>query len=320
MIISHPFAPLPSCTALTCSKPFYHNSPFIKSSIPPFLLLRNVTTPTLLCSGATSRRSENSNDIGFDIDINEEDKVDESNDYGGLSAKEMEMKDVIDIQEGQEYDGDSRKYSSGGPDKGGDEKDFDRNPEFAEILGGYLDDPEKAQSKMEDRLRKNRNKILHTKTGSGVPMKVSFNKFEYSNSYIWFEFYNAPLAKDVSLICDSIRAWHIIGRLGGCNAMNMQLSQSEIEKRPSYDYIQGANVTPTTFYNIGDLEVQDNLARIWVDIGTNEPLILDVLINALTQISSDFVGIKQVVFGGEEFESWKEDLKSEDSGYGVHKI
>lgn len=43
----------------------------------------------------------------------------------------------------------------------------------------------------------------------------------------------------------------------------LQLSQSQMDKRPSYDYIQGANVTPTTFYNIGDLEVQDNLARIW---------------------------------------------------------
>lgn len=104
----------------------------------------------------------------------------------------------------------------------------------------------------------------------------------------------------------AIRAWHIIGRLGGCNSMNMQvsfpflpwmssfllkhvhknkkfsfkgisdkilllielasllqLSQSPMDKRPSYDFIQGANVTPTTFYNIGDLEVQDNLARIW---------------------------------------------------------
>lgn len=43
----------------------------------------------------------------------------------------------------------------------------------------------------------------------------------------------------------------------------MQLSQSPFDKRPSYDVIQGANVTPTTFYNIGDLEVQDNLARVW---------------------------------------------------------
>ena len=35
------------------------------------------------------------------------------------------------------------------------------------------------------------------------------------------------------------------------------------KKRPSYDAIQGANVNPTTFYNIGDLELQDNLAHIW---------------------------------------------------------
>jgi len=29
---------------------------------------------------------------------------------------------------------------------------------------------------LEDRLRKKRHKVLHTKTGSGKPMKVSFNK------------------------------------------------------------------------------------------------------------------------------------------------
>ncbi|KAK7282322.1 hypothetical protein RIF29_10996 [Crotalaria pallida] len=59
-----------------------------------------------------------------------------------------------------------------------------------------------------------------------------------------------------------------------------------MDKQPSYDYIQGPNVTPTTFYNIGDPEVQDTLARIWVHIGTSEPILLDVLINALTQIST----------------------------------
>ncbi|KAH7519165.1 hypothetical protein FEM48_Zijuj08G0006800 [Ziziphus jujuba var. spinosa] len=201
-----------------------------------------------------------------------------------------------------------------------DGKDYDRDPEFAEILGSCLDDPEKARSKMEERLRKKRNKILHTKTGSATPMKVTFNKFDFSNSYIWFEFYNTPLAKDISLICDAIRSWHIVGRLGGCNSMNMQLSQSHLDKRPSYDAIQGANVTPATFYNIGDLEIQDNLARIWVDIGTSEPLLLDVLINALTQISSDYVGIKQVVFGGSEFENWKENWTSENAGCSIHKI
>ncbi|XP_020265249.1 uncharacterized protein LOC109840857 isoform X2 [Asparagus officinalis] len=182
-----------------------------------------------------------------------------------------------------------------------DEKQYDRDPEFAEILGSCLDDPQKAQSKIEERIRRKRNNILHTKTGSATPVKVIFNKFDFSNSYIWFEFYNAPLPKDVTLICD--------------------LSQLPLDsKRPKYDAIQGANVTPTTFYNIGDLEIQDNLARVWVDIGTSEPLLLDVLVNALTCISSDYVGIKQLVFGGSEFENWKENLTSEDAGYSSHKI
>lgn len=202
-----------------------------------------------------------------------------------------------------------------------DEKDFDRDPEFAEILGTCLDDPHKAQSKVEERIRRKRNKMLQAKTGSATPIKVIFNKFHFSNSYIWFEFYNAPLPKDISLICDTIRSWHIIGRLGGCNSMNMQLSQSPLDtKRPKYDAMQGANVTPTTFYNIGDFEVQDNLARIWVDIGTSEPLLLDVLINALTCISSDYIGIKKLVFGGLEFQNWKENLTSEDAGYSSHRI
>lgn len=219
--------------------------------------------------------------------------------------------------EEEDYNEFSRKSMSEG--RGG-EKDYDRDPEFADIIGSSLDDPDKARSKVEERLRKKRNKILHTKTGSPTPMKVKFSKFDFSNSYIWIEFYNAPLEKDVALVCDTIRSWHIVGRLGGCNSLNMQLSQSPFDKRPSYDAIQGANVNPTTFYNIGDLEIQDNLARVWVDIGTREALLLDVLVNALTQISSDYVGIKQVVFGGSEFDNWRENLTSDDPGYAVHKI
>ncbi|KAL5141390.1 hypothetical protein HKD37_09G024745 [Glycine soja] len=280
MIVLHLFAaPLPSCTTITCSKHFSHDNHFVRSSTVPRLSLSHVRTRIFLCSARNRQKDLNGRDFSIDI-----------------------------VKEDQELEDDGR-----GPYTGRPGKDYDRDPELGNILGSFLEDPQAAQSKLEDRLRKKRSKILHTKTGSGKPMKVSFNKFDFSNSYIWFEFYNVPLAKDVSLICDTIRAWHIIGRLGGCNAMNMQLSQSPMDARPSYDYIQGANVEPTTFYNIGDLELQDNLARIWLDIGTVEPLLLDVLINALTQISSDFVGIKQVMFGGSEFENWNDSLKSEDA-------
>ncbi|KAK8698502.1 hypothetical protein V6N13_114614 [Hibiscus sabdariffa] len=270
----------------------FHFSCFPPSSTLKFALRNHYASPKASFFVVKAKRSQDISSQSFDIEIDNEDDDDDD-----------------------EYE--ARSSGFRGRE---DEKNFDKDPEFAEILGSCLDDPEKARSKMEDRLRKKRNKILHTKTGSGTPMKVTFNKFDFSNSYIWFEFYNAPLEKDISLICDTIRSWHIIGRLGGCNSMNMQLSQSPLEKRPSYDAIQGANVNPTTFYNIGDLEVQDNLARIWVDIGTSEPLILDVLINALTQISSDYIGIKQVVFGGSELENWKENLTSEDAGYSVHQI
>lgn len=223
-----------------------------------------------------------------------------------------------DVEE-DEFRSREREISYGGK-KEEEDINYDKDPEFADILGDCLDNPEKAQKKMEERLRKKRNKILHTKTGSATSMQVTFNKFEYSNSYMWLEFHNAPLDKDIALITDTIRSWHILGRLGGYNSMNMQLSQAPVDKRPNYDAILGANIEPTTFYNIGDLEVQDNVARIWLDIGTSEPLILDVLINALTQISSDYVGIKKLVFGGSEFENWKENLTSEESGFRVHKI
>ncbi|KAI3714677.1 hypothetical protein L6452_21636 [Arctium lappa] len=231
--------------------------------------------------------------------------------------EELHDDDMADI----DWDKVEAEFSPKGRSKREEEDmSYERDPEFAEILGASLDDPAKAKDKIAERLKRKKDKILQRKTGSATPMSVTFNKFEFSNSYIWIEFYHAPLDKDIKMICDTIRSWHIVGRLGGCNSMNMQLSQSTTDKRPSYDDIQGANVEPSTFYNIGDLEIQDNLARIWVDIGTSEPLLLDILINAMTQISSDHVGIKQMVFGGSEFENWRPNLTSEDEGYCLHKI
>uniref|UniRef100_A0A0A9DTC3 Uncharacterized protein n=1 Tax=Arundo donax TaxID=35708 RepID=A0A0A9DTC3_ARUDO len=230
----------------------------------------------------------------------------------GAAAAEEDEGDEEVFEEG---------FSSWEGGNGEEEEDYDHDPEIGDIMGDYFDDPKKAQTRMEERIKKKRHKIVQAKTGSPNPMKVVFNKFDFSNSYIWFEFYNAPLPKDVSLISDALRSWHIVGRLGGCNSMNMQLSQLPLDcKRPSYDALEGANVTPTSFYNICDLEIQDNLARVWVDIGIHEPLLLDILLNALTTISSDHVGIKQVQFGGLEFESWSEKLKTEEAGYSVRKI
>ncbi|XP_043719843.1 uncharacterized protein LOC122667577 [Telopea speciosissima] len=304
MFILHPFTSLLQPPKLKLKSCNFSGGPCFSASLHP---LPFITLP----SSCSRWRPETSSLVA------------RTNRNGESENQKLQKENEEDDEDMDEYeDEDYGEVSSGNNFRGREEeeKDYDRDPAFAEILGSYFDNPEKAQARVEERIRKKRSKILHTKTGSSLPMKVTFNKFNSSNSYIWLELYNSPLPNDISLICDTIRSWHIVGRLGGCNSMNMQLSQSPLDKRPSYDAIQGANMTPTTFYNIGDFEVQDNLARIWVDIGTSEPLLLDILINALTQISSDYVGIKQVVFGGSEFDNWKENLSSEVAGCSVHKI
>ncbi|XP_066309016.1 uncharacterized protein [Miscanthus floridulus] len=204
---------------------------------------------------------------------------------------------------------------------GGEKEDYDHDPEIGDIMGDYFDDPRKAQTRMEDRIRKKRHKIVQTKTGSPNPMKEVFTTLIKEACIKSIHMFAQDVASSLLLCLQSLRSWHIVGRLGGCNSMNMQLSQLPLDcKRPTYDALEGANVTPTSFYNIGDLEIQDNLARVWVDIGIHEPLLLDILLNALTTISSDHVGIKQVQFGGLEFLNWSEDLKTEEVGYSVCKI
>lgn len=107
--------------------------------------------------------------------------------------------------EGDGDRGDEGVAYSSGYRGGRDEKDYDRDPELAEILGSCFDDPQKAQarvspwvllrispfslffvfwvsisemnfSKVEERIRRKRGKILHAKTGSATPMEVIFNK------------------------------------------------------------------------------------------------------------------------------------------------
>lgn len=60
------------------------------------------------------------------------------------SDREFEALDDDDeLQDGGVLDGPQRRFR-----ERGDEKDYDRDPEFAEILGSCLDNPDKAQSKV----------------------------------------------------------------------------------------------------------------------------------------------------------------------------
>ncbi|KAJ0851063.1 hypothetical protein HanPSC8_Chr13g0588011 [Helianthus annuus] len=47
---------------------------------------------------------------------------------------------------------------------------------------------------------------------------------------------------------------------------------------------------------------------------------LDVLLNCLTVLSSEYLGIQHVVFGGRSMGDWEEGMKNPEDGYKYFKI
>ncbi|XP_068640723.1 uncharacterized protein [Aristolochia californica] len=169
-----------------------------------------------------------------------------------------------------------------------------------------------------------------SKTGSVLVFKESFRdllvclvgagSFNPFDSYIWFEHYGAPSDRKVDLIGSVIQAWYVMGRLGAFNSSNLQLENSSMDHNPTYDDEKGAKVMPSSFHDISDVEFQDNWGRIWVDLGTCDFLAMDVLLNCLTALNSEYLGIQQVVFGGQCMGDWEEGTVNPDYGYTYFRI
>ncbi|KAK8463581.1 hypothetical protein SEVIR_1G382000v4 [Setaria viridis] len=193
--------------------------------------------------------------------------------------------------------------------------------ELRAILGDSIGNPELMKQRIQERVRKKgRAQFNKSKTGSIVAFKVSFRDFNPLNSFIWFELFGEPTDRDVDLLGGVIQAWYVMGRLGAYNSSNLQLSNSMLDYDPSYDSGEASSVLPSSFHDISDVEFQDNWGRVWVDLGTSDYLALDVLLNCLTQLSSEHVGIKQVVFGGKRMGDWEEGMTNSDYGYKHFKI
>ena len=130
-------------------------------------------------------------------------------------------------------------------------------------------------------------------------MKVCFREVDPFNCWIWLRFQNVPSQAERDYIDGVFDSWYVIGRLGGFNAANLQ-SQEEGSDLSwmNYDNEEAANVLPSLMHNIGQLEYQGEWSCCWVDLGTCDPLPIDVLINALHQIHVDFVQIEELWIGG----------------------
>ncbi|CAN0873407.1 hypothetical protein LINGRAHAP2_LOCUS10365 [Linum grandiflorum] len=216
--------------------------------------------------------------------------------------------------------------------------------ELRNILGDSIGNPDLMRKRVEDRIRRKGRDFRKSKTGSILAFKVSFRDFNSIDSYIWFELLGSPSDRDVALLGGVIQSWYVMGRLGCFNSSNLQvwlhflfrlsrrlqginihpytwqLGSSSMEYDPLYDSEKASQAMPSSFHDIGDVEFQDNWGRVWVDLGTCDFFAIDVLLNCLTVLSSEYLGIKQVVFGGRKLGDWEEGMTNADYGYKNFKI
>ncbi|KAL5132726.1 Pentatricopeptide repeat-containing protein [Glycine soja] len=182
--------------------------------------------------------------------------------------------------------------------------------ELRAVLGDSIGNPELMRKRVEDRVRKKGRDFQKSKTGSVLAFKVTFRDFNPLDSYIWFELFGSPSDRDVNLIGNVIQSWYVMGRLGAFNSSNLQLANSSVEYDPLYDADKGFKVMPSSFHDISDIEFQENWGRVWVDLGTSDYFAIDVLLNCLTALSSEYLGIQQIVFGGRRMGDWEEGMTS----------
>jgi Protein of unknown function (DUF3531) len=142
-------------------------------------------------------------------------------------------------------------------------------------------------------------------------MDVRFRECDWFDLWIWIEFQNSPAQQEKQMVDELFNSWFLLGKLGGFNAVNMQVQESGADISDlDYDNEAAAAEMMSLMHNMTDVEYEGNWARCWLELGTADAIALDVLINALRQFSKEYVEIEQVIIGGRN-EDWpidREDL------------
>tara|TARA_Y100001968_G_scaffold299061_1_gene309410 strand:- start:950 stop:1396 length:447 start_codon:yes stop_codon:yes gene_type:complete len=130
-------------------------------------------------------------------------------------------------------------------------------------------------------------------------MDVRFREVDPFNFWIWIRFSSVPSQGERNYVDGIFDSWYVIGRLGGFNASNLQAHEEGNDLSDlSYNIDEASNVLPSLMHNVGQLEYEGEWARCWIDLGTSDPLAIDILINSLIQIDADLVQIRELLIGG----------------------
>ncbi len=142
-------------------------------------------------------------------------------------------------------------------------------------------------------------------------MQVHFSEFNPFDLWIWLEFSTVPSNLEKRYVEEAFNSWFYLGKLGGFNAENIQVQEMGLDiSYMNYDEQTAENTLMAVMHNMGEFEYEGTWARCWFDLGTSDAIALDILINALKQLSQEYVNIERLIIGG-ELEDWSvEDSES----------
>ncbi|WP_088243205.1 DUF3531 family protein [Calothrix rhizosoleniae] len=131
-------------------------------------------------------------------------------------------------------------------------------------------------------------------------MEIHFREVNQFDLWIWFKFTTVPSQQEKQYVEELFDSWFYLGKLGAFNAENLQIQETGLEiSYMNYDSQGYDNSLLALMHNMGDFEYEREWGRCWFDLGTSDAIALDILINALQQLSSEYVALEEIYIGGE---------------------
>jgi len=130
-------------------------------------------------------------------------------------------------------------------------------------------------------------------------VEIQFREFNPFDLWIWLEFPTVPSPAERQYVDEVFDSWFYLGKLGGFNAENFQVMETGVDlSYLDYDTDQAERALMAPMHNTSGCEYEGVWGRCWTDLGTSDPVALDVLLNALLQLSKDIVPLERVIVGG----------------------
>ena len=142
-----------------------------------------------------------------------------------------------------------------------------------------------------------------------LKMHIQFREFNPFDVWLWIKFSMIPSQQEKQYVEELFNSWFYLGKLGGFNAENLQVQETGLDlSYMDYDNQGYDKSMLALMHNMSKFEYEGKWGRCWFDLGTSDAIALDILINALSQLSEEYVNIEILYIGGEN-----EDWPVEDS-------